>query len=62
MKKGKYVAFHDDYPCKARLVRGFCPECQLYPDMQSKTLYLYCPDCDVRLKNFECPNCNQKFE
>jgi hypothetical protein len=38
-RKQKYIAFHDDSPCKAKLnPDGFCPVCKHYPDMQSIVL------------------------
>lgn len=57
------VFHHDDPPCKARLdASGYCPLCEVYPDMQSKRLFPYCPVCDVLLKKLVCPVCHRKFE
>jgi hypothetical protein len=61
-RMGKYVMHHDDSPCHERLDSdGSCPKCGFHPDMQSKQLWLYCPDCDVPLKSFKCPNCKNIF-
>lgn len=58
----KYVAYHDDPPCHARLNKnGNCPKCKVYPDMQSMALKLHCPDCDVPLIHLECTKCGKKF-
>jgi len=52
------VVHHDDPPCNARLTpSGFCNECGIYPDMQSTCIYYYCPTCDCKLINKQCPKC-----
>lgn len=61
-RKAKAVFYHDDPPCNARLYNGWCLDCNLYPDMQSKCIYLHCPLCDCRLKHMECPECGQTFK
>lgn len=60
--KAKLVLHHDDSPCEARLVNGFCPECKFVPDMQSTYFWYYCPSCDVPLKKLKCPQCEKIFE
>jgi hypothetical protein len=60
--QAKWVLHHDDPPCTARLIDGFCPECKRFPDMQSTCFYFYCPNCDIRLKEMECPKCKQTFK
>ena len=62
MSKVKMVLHHDDPPCTARLVNGFCLLCNLTPDMQSTCFYFYCPSCDVPLKHLQCPKCRKTFE
>src|SRR3989339_80232 len=58
MAKAKKVLHHDDPPCTDRLTPcGYCRKCKLTPDMQSTCIYLYCPTCDVPLKNMRCPKC-----
>jgi len=55
--EGKWVAHHDDR-CQRRLLEnGWCPECKLFPDMQSVQLLLYCPLCHVSVKHGRCPIC-----
>ncbi len=61
LSPAKLVLHHDDPPCEARLVDGRCLKCDLIPDMQSTSLYRYCPDCDVPLKNMQCPKCRNIF-
>jgi hypothetical protein len=61
--KPKYILHHDDPPCNARLTpRGDCKECGLHPDMQSTSLWPYCPNCDTPLKNMTCPRCNRTYK
>ena len=48
--KAKLVLHHDDFPCEACLVKGYCTECKLTPAKQSTYFWYYCPDCDVPLK------------
>ena len=60
--KPKLVAHHDDSPCCKRLnPDGFCPECNLYSDTQSKSLWYYCPTCDLELENMICSGCKWVF-
>lgn len=59
---GKWVAHHDDGCKKRLLINGWCENCKLFPDMQSVELYLYCPKCDVHVKDGKCPNCGRKIE
>lgn len=59
--KAKLVLHHDDSPCEARLVNGYCTKCKLTPDMQSTCFWYYCPDCDVPLKNMNCSKCGHTF-
>jgi len=62
-KEAKLVAHHDDPPCTVRLVNDSCPKCNVTPDLQSVALYLYCPLCDLPLKDsLECPKCGQTFK
>jgi HAD superfamily hydrolase (TIGR01509 family) len=61
--KSKFIAHHDDPPCEHRLSPdGFCEKCQLYPDTQSKSLWYYCPTCDVPLEKMACPMCKWVLE
>jgi len=63
IEEAKWVGHHDDPPCTARLINGSCPVCDITPDMQSTTLYLYCPSCDLLLKDdLKCPKCGQIFK
>lgn len=61
--EAKMVLHHDDHPCRARLMNGFCSDCGFAPDMQSTCLLPYCPSCSVLLKfkNMQCPQCLQLF-
>jgi hypothetical protein len=59
--KAKVVLYHDDPPCTARLVNGFCPECKFIPDMQSLSGKYHCPKCDTPLENMTCPSCKKTF-
>ena len=62
MMNAEWVAHHDDPPCKVRLqANGFCAACRLFPDTQSKALYLYCPHCEVKLKDMKCKKCGQAY-
>jgi len=62
MIKAKMVLHHDDPPCTARLdENGYCPKCNLTPDIQNTRLYPYCPTCNLSLKEMKCPNCKWMF-
>ncbi len=58
----KEVLHHDDPPCNARLINGWCDKCGVYPDTQSTCIYYYCPDCNERLHDSKCPKCKKSFE
>jgi len=60
--KVKKVLHHDDPPCRARLVNGYCPKCNFTPDMQSICFWFYCPVCDIPLEKLKCPRCKKTFE
>ncbi len=63
MREAIWILHHDDPPCEARLFKCFCVECNVHPDMQSRRLYLYCPDCDVPLgSGLQCPECSEYFK
>ena len=53
---------HNDPPCTARLINGYCPECKFTPDMQSTCFHYYCLTCNVPLINLACPKCGQAFK
>ncbi len=63
MRKSLWGLHHDDPPCFAKLVNGYCLVCKYPPDMQSTAFHRYCPDCKVELdgKTMKCPNCDQTF-
>ena len=60
--EAKLVLHHDDSSCTARLENGFCPKCNLRPDMQSTCIYYYCPACDLPLVGNVCPNCRNTYK
>jgi hypothetical protein len=45
----KWVAFHDDPPCHARLTDSGCPKCKFHPDSQSIVFEACCPNCNALL-------------
>ena len=57
-----YVAHHDDSPCEKKLINRYCASCKFAVDMQSMSLWPYCPKCVVPLEKKKCPTCNQVFE
>jgi hypothetical protein len=63
MEKSKLIKHHDENDCDAHLdAEGYCPKCKIHPDTQSTCFYHYCPECDIKLKNFKCPKCNKNFK
>jgi hypothetical protein len=60
--KAEMVLHHDDPPCDARLVDGYCPPCGFTPDMQSTAFHYYCPTCHTPLKKMKCRVCKKTFE
>jgi len=64
--EAKLVFHHDDPPCEARLEvqddgSRWCPACKLHPDTQSVCLMFYCPTCDAKLRDLQCPQCVRSF-
>jgi hypothetical protein len=60
--KAIYVLHHDDPPCTEKLFDGWCPKCEIIPDMQSTCLWPYCPKCMKPLVKMQCPECKEVFE
>ena len=60
--KPERVFHHNDPPCTARLINGFCSECRYVPDTQSICFYFYCPGCKMRLEEMKCPTCKRVFK
>ncbi len=62
-EEGVWVLHHDDPPCNSRLINGYCPVCNLTPDMQSTAFHLYCPNCNAILDDdHKCSKCGQTFK
>lgn len=60
--KGKMVLHHDDGCQSKLLLNGWCPDCKLFPDMQSIQFLLYCPICCIPVNGDACSRCHRKIK